>query len=211
MIVGTEINAPYYIHIIRTRGVVFQTKMKWRIFISWFIFHSCGKYILWHGQIRKAHQFFWSATPHCTSGHWFNIKMSSYLYRKSHYGDKTVVRSSYLHNGISYTGKMASFYWISLRLHSQYTHPSYFILYLLVPGYVKVTAKCYDHLLGHGSIVTNAAELAFGFLFLQRNIGLTLYHPLYVSLFDIFAAFEVFIYIFLPFALLQLWWLHPYW
>ena len=26
-------------------------------------------------------------------------------YRKSHCGDKTVVRSSYLHNGISYTGK----------------------------------------------------------------------------------------------------------
>ena len=45
-------------------------------------------------------------------GPWFNIKMSSYRYRKSHCGDKTVVRSSYLHNGISYTGKMTSFYWI---------------------------------------------------------------------------------------------------
>ena len=43
---------------------------------------------------------------------WFNIKMSSYQYRKSHCGDKTVVRSPYLHSGISYTGKMASFYWI---------------------------------------------------------------------------------------------------
>ena len=46
---------------------------------------------------------------------WFSdalIKMSSYLYRKSHCGDKTVVRSSYLHNGISYTGKMSSLYWI---------------------------------------------------------------------------------------------------
>ena len=39
--------------------------------------------------------------------------MSSYQYRKSHCGDKTVVRSSYLHNGISYTSKMVSFYWIS--------------------------------------------------------------------------------------------------
>ena len=47
--------------------------------------------------------------------HWFNIKMSSYQYRKSHCGDKTVVRSSYLHNGISYTGKMASLYWFSLQ------------------------------------------------------------------------------------------------
>ena len=43
----------------------------------------------------------------------FNIKMSSYQYGKSHCGDKTVVRSSYLHNGISYTGKMTSLYWFS--------------------------------------------------------------------------------------------------
>ena len=43
----------------------------------------------------------------------FNIKMSSYQRRKSHCGDKTVVRSSYLHNGTSYTGKMVSLYWIS--------------------------------------------------------------------------------------------------
>ena len=44
-------------------------------------------------------------------GPWFNIKMSSYQYRKSHCGDKMVVRSSYLHNGISYTGKMTFLYW----------------------------------------------------------------------------------------------------
>ena len=47
---------------------------------------------------------------------WFNnIKMSSFQYRKSHCGDKTVVRSSYLHNGISYTGKMISLYWIGAQ------------------------------------------------------------------------------------------------
>ena len=46
-------------------------------------------------------------------GPWFNIKMPFYQYRKSHCGDKTVVRSSYLHNGIFYAGKEASFYWIS--------------------------------------------------------------------------------------------------
>ena len=46
-----------------------------------------------------------------TSGPRFNIKMSSYQYGKSHCGDKTVVRSSYLHNGISCTGKMSSLYW----------------------------------------------------------------------------------------------------
>ena len=36
------------------------------------------------------------------TGGWFNIKMSSYQYRKYHY----------LHNGISYTGKTTSLYWI---------------------------------------------------------------------------------------------------
>ena len=49
-------------------------------------------------------------------GPWFNIKMTSYQYRKSHCGDKTVVRSSYLHNGISYTGTMTCFYWISPQI-----------------------------------------------------------------------------------------------
>ena len=37
--------------------------------------------------------------------------MSSYQYRKSHCGDKTILPPSYLHNGISYTGKMSSLYW----------------------------------------------------------------------------------------------------
>ena len=45
-------------------------------------------------------------------GPWFNIKMSSYQYRESHCGDKTILRPSYLHNGISYAGKMRSLYWI---------------------------------------------------------------------------------------------------
>ena len=53
--------------------------------------------------------------PQRDSGPRFNIKMS-YQYRKSHCGDQTVVRSSYLHNGISYTGKTASLYWIGLLL-----------------------------------------------------------------------------------------------
>ena len=43
-------------------------------------------------------------------GGWFNIKMPSYQNRKSHCGDKTILRPSYLHNGISYTGKMTSLY-----------------------------------------------------------------------------------------------------
>ena len=47
-----------------------------------------------------------------TSGPRFNIKMISYQYRKSHCGDETILRPSYLHNGISYIGKMTSLYWI---------------------------------------------------------------------------------------------------
>ena len=42
----------------------------------------------------------------------FNIKMLCYQYRKSHCGDKTILLPSYLHNEISYTGKMTSLYWI---------------------------------------------------------------------------------------------------
>ena len=38
-----------------------------------------------------------------TSGAWFNIKMSSYQFSKSHCGDKTILQPFYLHNGISYT------------------------------------------------------------------------------------------------------------
>ena len=35
-------------------------------------------------------------------------KMPSYMYRKSHCGDKTILRLSYLHIGTSYTGKITS-------------------------------------------------------------------------------------------------------
>ena len=41
--------------------------------------------------------------------------MSSYQYRKSHWGDKTISRPSNLHNEISYTAKMAYFYWIGAQ------------------------------------------------------------------------------------------------
>ena len=45
-------------------------------------------------------------------GPWFNFKISSHQYRKFRCGDNTVIRSSYLHNKIPYTGKTASLYWI---------------------------------------------------------------------------------------------------
>ena len=48
-----------------------------------------------------------------TPGPWINTNMAFYQNRKSHCGDKTVERASYLHNGISFTGKM-SLYWIGV-------------------------------------------------------------------------------------------------
>ena len=51
--------------------------------------------------------------------------MSSYQYRKSHCGDKTILRPSYLHNGISYTGKTTSLHWIrALEISLSCTNPS---------------------------------------------------------------------------------------
>ena len=50
------------------------------------------------------------------SGGWFNKNMSYYQYRKSHCGDKTILRPSYLHYGISYTGKMTTLYWIRAQV-----------------------------------------------------------------------------------------------
>ena len=44
----------------------------------------------------------------------------SYQYRKSHCGEKTIVRSSYLHNGISYTGKVSSLYWFRPLVRTKY-------------------------------------------------------------------------------------------
>ena len=52
-----------------------------------------------------------TSSRHQTSRGWINIKMPSYQYRKSHCGDKTILRPSHiLHNGISYTGKTSSLY-----------------------------------------------------------------------------------------------------
>ena len=51
--------------------------------------------------------------------------MWSYQYENSHCGDKTILRPSYLHNGISYTGKMSYLYWIRAQeLRLLYIKPS---------------------------------------------------------------------------------------
>ena len=74
------------------------------------------------------------------SGGRFNIKMPSYRYRKSHCGDKTILRPSYLHNGISYTGKMTSLYWIRPPVLLEYTIlPSCFVVIEKCPQYAHFT------------------------------------------------------------------------
>ena len=70
-------------------------------------------------------------------GGWFNIKMSSHKYRKSHCGDKTILRLSYLHNGFSYTGKMTSLYWIRAQMFLV-------IKMLLKRWYVRLCPFCRD-------------------------------------------------------------------
>ena len=89
---------------------------------------NMSNFFLNRGHERK--QVWWCKCVGCwislTSGPLFTIKLSSYQYRKSHCGDKTVVRSSYLHNGISYTGETKSFHWIrALVLYSLSRWTSY--------------------------------------------------------------------------------------
>ena len=51
------------------------------------------------------------------SGGWINIKVPSYQYRDCHFGDKTILWSSYLHNGIPYPSEMKILFWIGAQLY----------------------------------------------------------------------------------------------
>ena len=90
--------------------------MTWKLFLHYWPFVQGIHWL----SMDSHHQWIPSTGPR------FNIKMSSYRYRKSHCGDKTVVRSSYLHHGISYTGKMTSLYWIRAQMASD-TEPWCFL------------------------------------------------------------------------------------
>ena len=57
--------------------------------------------------------------------------MTSYQYRKYHCGDNTILRPSYLHNGISFTGKMTSLYW-NRGPYSQQSRPSLYQIRLVI-------------------------------------------------------------------------------
>ena len=89
-------------------------------FLFYFLLHCFVIWIILQGRVLIS--FFCDRNP---PGPWFNTKMLFYQYRKSHCGDKRVVRSSYIHNGISYTGKMSSLYWIRAQgsMDSPYKEP----------------------------------------------------------------------------------------
>ena len=80
----------------------------------------------------------------------FNIKMISYQYRKSHCGDKMILRPSYLHNGISYTGKTTSLYWIISpgfdKHYYIYIFAQIFQTFLTYQLYHSSSALCFLHL-----------------------------------------------------------------
>ena len=80
-------------------------------------------------------------------GPWFNIKMSSHQYRKSHCGDKMVIRSSYLHNGISYIGKMWSLCWIGPQSFGKGQHETWELNQPIVKLlYKHVDVQWFDYL-----------------------------------------------------------------
>ena len=65
--------------------------------------NSVGRRISWCWELTCSGVICW------WPGFWFNIKMLSYQYRKFHCGDETIMRLSYLYNGISYTEKILIF------------------------------------------------------------------------------------------------------
>ena len=108
-----------------TSSYKFVSSNQWEIIKKIYVFEGTNhiKIISWEGWTRlfrssvnvsiNFNGSYMAIWLHLNPWGWFNIKMSSYQYRKSHCGDKTILRPSYLHYGISYTGKMTSLYWIS--------------------------------------------------------------------------------------------------
>ena len=74
----------------------------------------------------------WLHGSHLGTKAMVQYKMLPYQFRKSHCGNKTVLRLSHLHNGNSYAGNTASLYWISPLGLSQNGDPSFTKLYPLL-------------------------------------------------------------------------------
>ena len=108
------------------------------------------------GKIIATHYIWYTYTR---SGSWINIKMPSYQYRKSHCGDKTILRPSYLHSGISYTGKTTSLYWTRALM----------FFYILLPfrrvaAYYKVHPKKYTQTLCFVVVCCGSVPINFSYI-----------------------------------------------
>ena len=109
----------------RSFDIVFDLRLNKRLSKQswgwWFETPSCPLWRHCNGSMRTVFPLL------CCVMVWFrapiHIKMSSYQYRKSHCGDKTIFRPSYLHNGISYTGKTSSVYWIRAQVYAFHSIP----------------------------------------------------------------------------------------
>ena len=66
-------------------------------------------------------------------------EMSSYQHKKSQCGEKTILRPSYLRNGISYTGKTTSLYLIGTQTIHLHLH---FVEIISKPRQFQVVAIC---------------------------------------------------------------------
>ena len=134
---------------ITMRESLFDSWIKWftkmfrsfpnRKFISYWSIHALRYIFLWNLIQNSKYSFtqmnmkmYLASWQQLWSGGWFNIKMPSYQYRKFHCGDKTILRPPYLHNGISYTGKMTSLYWIRALILNHYLGSLPFPLELFV-------------------------------------------------------------------------------
>ena len=82
------------------------------------------------------------------------MKMLYYQYRKkSNYEDKMVVRSFNLHDGISYSGEIASLYWIrALFPHWALWQITGFMAYISIIKEVK--AVFHDAYIGHNAKIS---------------------------------------------------------
>ena len=94
---------------------------------------------------------------HIKLGNWAPIQYKDdiYQYRKSHCGDKTILRPSYLHNGISYTGKMSSLYcigapgsWLFNWIGSGQFGASFQQQYIVTGGYIHLNVTSWQGKLG---------------------------------------------------------------
>ena len=82
------------------------------------------------------------------SGGWININMSSYQYRDSHCGDKTILWPSCLHNGISYTNKTTPLYQIGAQVDNKTnctSHMNVLILSSTVKTWSNIIWYCIHH------------------------------------------------------------------